>query len=232
MQNIKHIFFDLDNTLWDYRRNALVTLQNLYAHFEIEAKYGYTFDEFYPHYYESNENLWADFRDKKVTKEELRARRFPEAFTNLGIAEAPFALDFEKHFVDDVTNTNYVVDAAEEILIYLKDKYQLHILSNGFTEVTYEKINKSIIKDFIETITTAEGAGAPKPDARAFQAALDVAKANKEESIYIGDDWIADMVGATNFGMRAIFFNPLNEVHPWIETVPVIHHLSELKKYL
>lgn len=232
MENIRHIFFDLDNTLWDYRRNAKITLAKLFEEFQIKEKHGYTFEEFYPFYYESNESLWADLRDQKVTKDELRARRFPEAFASLGIESADFAMEFEERFVNEVTESNYVVDGAEELLEYLKDKYTIHILSNGFEEVTYRKIEKSIVKDYISTITTAEGAGAPKPDPIAFQTSLDKAGATKEESIYIGDDWIADMIGATTFGMKAIFFNPLNENHMWIEEVPIVGQLIQLKKYL
>jgi len=232
MENIRHIFFDLDNTLWDYRRNAKITLEKLYEEYKIQENYGHTFEEFYPFYYESNEQLWADLRDQKVTKDELRARRFPEAFANMGVRNLDFLMEFEKRFVDEVTDTNYVVEGAEEVLEYLKDKYTIHILSNGFEEVTHDKIEKSIVKNYVETITTAEGAGAPKPDAIAFQTALDKAGATKGESVYIGDDWIADMIGATRFGMRAIFFNPLNENHLWIEEVPIVGQLIQLKNYL
>ena len=232
MKQINHIFFDLDNTLWDYRRNAKITLVKLFEEFQIREKCGYTFDEFFPFYYESNEQLWADFRDGKVTKDELRARRFPEAFENLGIPHAEFALEYEERFVEEVTTSNYTVEGTEEILQYLYTKYNLHILSNGFEEVTRNKINGSSIKNFIQTITTAEEAGAPKPNAIAFQTALDKANAQKEESLYIGDDWIADMMGANRFGMQAIFFNPLNENHLWVEEIPVIDQLIELKNYL
>lgn len=232
MENIKHIFFDLDNTLWDYRRNAKITLVKLYEEFQIKDTYGYSFEEFYPHYYESNEQLWADYRDGKLTKEQLRARRFPEAFANMGIPTADFAMEYEQRFVDEVTTSNYVVEGTEEILKYLHGKYQLHILSNGFEEVTHQKINGCLIKDFMETITTAEEAGAPKPDAKAFLTAIGKSDARIENSVYIGDDWIADMVGAHRLGMQAIFFNPLNENHMWVEEIPVIHKLTELKNHL
>src|SRR5690606_27250485 len=116
MKDIKHIFFDLDNTLWDYRRNAKITLEKLYEEFEIEKRYGHTFEEFYPHYYESNEQLWADYRDGKVNKEQLRARRFPEAFADMGIAQADFAMEYEQRFVDEVTLSNYMVEGTEEIM--------------------------------------------------------------------------------------------------------------------
>lgn len=232
MEDIKHIFFDLDNTLWDYRRNAKITLVKLYEEFQIKDTYGYSFEEFYPHYYESNEQLWADYRDGKLTKEQLRARRFPEAFANMGIPTADFAMEYEQRFVDEVTTSNYVVEGTEEILKYLHGKYQLHILSNGFEEVTHQKINGCLIKDYMETITTAEEAGAPKPDAKAFLTAIGKSDARIENSVYIGDDWIADMVGAHRLGMQAIFFNPLNENHMWVEEIPVIHKLTELKNHL
>src|SRR5690606_3436342 len=134
----------------------------------------------------SNESLWADLRDQKVTKEELRDRRFPEAFTNMGIPNPEFAMDFEECFVNEVTQSNYLVEGAEELLEYLQDKYTIHILSNGFEEVTHRKIENSIIRNYVKTITTAESAGAPKPDPIAFQTALNNAGVEKENSLYIG----------------------------------------------
>ncbi|MFA7686301.1 MAG: YjjG family noncanonical pyrimidine nucleotidase [Moheibacter sp.] len=232
MENIRHIFFDLDNTLWDYRRNAKIILAKLFEEFQIQEKYAFSFNEFYPFYYESNESLWADLRDQKVTKEELRDRRFPEAFRNMGIPNPDFAMDFEERFVNEVTQSNYLVEGAEELLEYLQYKYSIHILSNGFEEVTHRKIENSIIRNYVKTITTAESAGVPKPDPIAFQTALNNAGVEKENSLYIGDDWIADMVGASRFGMKAIFFNPLNENHLWIEEVPVVEKLIDLKNYL
>lgn len=85
MNTIKHVFFDLDNTLWDFRKNARFALDELYKKYDVENRYGFTFEEFHPFYHDSNEGLWALIRDKKITKEELRARRFKEAFDNLGL---------------------------------------------------------------------------------------------------------------------------------------------------
>lgn len=233
MENIKHIFFDLDNTLWDYRKNALKALERLFVEYKIEEQFGHDFKSFHDHYYVINEMLWADFRDGKIGRIELQQRRFPEAFQDMGIEDTAFALEFEERFIDEVTKTHYLVEGTEEVLTYLKGKYQLHILSNGFREITHEKINGSIIKNYIATITTAEDAGVAKPHRDAFQKAIDqTSDATAKNSIYIGDDWIADMVGASRFGMKAIFFNPLNETHLWIENVPVIDELIELKNYL
>ncbi|SFM85090.1 putative hydrolase of the HAD superfamily [Algoriella xinjiangensis] len=128
MNTIKHVFFDLDNTLWDFRKNAKFALEKLYIKYDVESRYGFTFDEFHPHYHESNEGLWALIRDKKITKEELRARRFKEAFDNLGINNDELAKIFEDEYMETITNYNEVVDGAMELLDYLKPNYKLHII--------------------------------------------------------------------------------------------------------
>ncbi|MDD3771228.1 MAG: YjjG family noncanonical pyrimidine nucleotidase [Weeksellaceae bacterium] len=232
MENIKHIFFDLDNTLWDYRKNAKLKLIRLFEDYNVQETYNLTFPNFYSAYYSVNESLWADYRDKKISRNELQTRRFVETFQKLGIQNYKFSAEMESRLMTEVVENQEVVEGTESVLPYLYKKYNLHILSNGFEEITHKKIQGCLIKDYIQTVTTSDGAGTPKPDPKAFQSAVDKAGATKEESIYIGDDWIADMEGATKFGMRAIFFNPLNESHVGMENVPVIEKLIELKNYL
>ncbi len=232
MEKIKHIFFDLDNTLWDYRKNAGIAIRVIFEEFEIEKKYGHSFDDFYIHYYEVNENLWAEYRDEKISRPELQKRRFPESFESLGVRNPDFAEDFEKRFMEEVSAGTHLVPHTVEILEYLKNKYKLHIITNGFAQTTQYKIENSVLKNYFETVTTAESAGAPKPNPISFVAGINASKAKVNESIYIGDDWYADILGATSFGMKAIFFNPLDENHLWIDEVPVIDELNELKNYL
>lgn len=232
MENIKHIFFDLDNTLWDYRKNAGIALKKIYKEFEIEEKYGHPYEEFYDYYYEINEQLWESYRKAEINRAQLQKKRFPEAFRNMGVQNVDFAEEFEHRFMAEVSAGENMVPGAVEILDYLKGKYKLHIITNGFTQTTKEKIKNSLLKGYIETVVTAETAGAPKPNPKAFRTGLTESGASLSESIYIGDDWEADIVGATEFGMKAIFFNPLSENHLWIDGVPVIDQLVELKNYL
>ena len=231
MNTIKHVFFDLDNTLWDFRKNARFALAELYIKYDVEKRYGFTFDEFHPFYHDSNEGLWALIRDKKITKEELRARRFKEAFDNLGINDDELARIFEDEYMETITNYNEVVDGAMELLNYLKPKYKLHIITNGFLEVSKRKIETSDLNGYFDTVTYADEIKILKPDPRIFTVALEKAGATKEESIYIGDDWIADAVGAKEFGMESIFFDRLDEKFT-MEGVPTIIHLDEVKNYL
>ena len=229
---IQHIFFDLDNTLWDHRRNAYLTIKDLFDREEISLKQQIDFEEFHAIYHDINENLWALIRDAKIDKEYLRKHRFYDTFLHFGIDDLQLSMYFEEHFLDQILKYNFLVESADVILDYLKSKqYTMHIISNGFQEVTERKCILSGIAPYFKTITSADSIGIRKPDARIFEHALKIAGAQKEESILIGDDWIADVVGAQNFGMDVIFFDVLND-NPTQENLKVIKHLLQIKEYL
>lgn len=229
---IQHIFFDLDNTLWDHRRNAYLTIKNLFEKEEINLRYNVDFEEFHSVYHEINEKLWENIRDGLIDKEYLRKHRFYDTFKHFNVDDERLSMYFEEHFLDKILNHNELVEGAEYILEYLKARhYTLHIISNGFKEVTERKCILSGIAPYFQTITSADSVGVRKPRPEIFEYSLKLAGASKEESILIGDDWIADVVGARNFGMDVIFFDVLNE-NRQEEGLKVIQHLLQIKEYL
>lgn len=229
---IQHIFFDLDNTLWDHRRNAYLTIKDLFDKEEITLKYNIDFEEFHSVYHEINEKLWEQIRDGEIDKEYLRKHRFYDTFKYFGIDDLELSMFFEEHFLDKILNYNHLVESAEYILDYLKAKnYTLHIISNGFQEVTERKCILSGIDHYFQTITSADSVGVRKPNPAIFEYSLGLSEAKKEESILIGDDWIADVIGAQQFGMDVIFFDVLNE-NKEVENLKVIKHLLQIKEYL
>jgi len=229
---IQHIFFDLDNTLWDHRRNAYLTIRDLFAKEEINLKYTIDFEEFHSVYHEINEKLWEDIRDGIIDKGYLRKHRFYDTFSHFNVKDEELSMYFEEHFLDKILNHNELVEGAEYILEYLKAKnYTLHIISNGFKEVTERKCILSGIDKYFQTITSADTVGVRKPRPEIFEYSLNLSDATKENSILIGDDWIADVVGAQNFGMDVIFFDVLNE-NKEVENLKVIKHLLQIKDYL
>jgi len=229
---IQHIFFDLDNTLWDHRRNAYLTIKDLFEKEEITLKHTIDFEEFHSVYHEINERLWEQIRDGEIDKEYLRKHRFYDTFKRFGIDDLELSLFFEEHFLDKILNYNHLVEGAQYILDYLKAKnYTLHIISNGFQEVTERKCILSKIDHYFQTITSADSVGVRKPNAAIFDYSLGLSNAKREESILIGDDWIADVIGAQNFGMDVIFFDVLNENKEG-EDLKVIKHLLQIKEYL
>ena len=232
MKNIRHIFFDLDNTLWDHRKNAILTLNELFERKQINEKYNILFKEFYAKYNEINEDLWIKIRDGIIDKDFLRKHRFYDTFLHFGIDDEHLADYFEKHFLDEIINYNELIDGTLEILEYLKSKdYQLHVVSNGFHEVTNRKVEKSGLKKYFETVVSAEDANAMKPNEKIFEFSLNLANAIKSESIFIGDDWIADVKGAQNFGMEVIFFDVLKE-NKTENDLKVIQNLEEIRNFL
>ncbi len=229
---IRHIFFDLDNTLWDHRKNALLTLQQLFDRKEISQKFDILFDDFHTKYDEINEDLWIKIRDGIINKDFLRKHRFYDTFLYFGVDDEQLADYFEKHFLDEIIDFNELIPGTYEILDYLKEQgYHLHVVSNGFYEVTNRKVEKSGLQKYFETVVSAEEAKAMKPDPKIFEFALQLANAQKSESIFIGDDWIADVKGAQNFGMEVIFYDALQKF-PQENGLKMVQNLEEIKAFL
>ena len=232
MKNIRHIFFDLDNTLWDHRKNAYLTLKEIYKRENVQEKYNLGFEDFHREYFTINERLWAQIRDGEIDKDYLRKHRFYDSFLFFGIDDYDLAQVFEQNFLDEILNYNDLVEGAFELLEYLSEKgYTLHILSNGFKEVTYRKCELSGIQNYFKTITSADELNVRKPQPEIYEYALKKANAKKEESIMIGDDWIADVEGALSFGIDAVFFDVFKD-NFGNDEVKVIRELKELQKFL
>ena len=79
MKNIKHIFFDLDHTLWDFEKNSALTFEQIF----IDEKMNLSFTDFIQIYKPINLKYWKLFRDEKVSKEDLRYYRLKETFDAL-----------------------------------------------------------------------------------------------------------------------------------------------------
>lgn len=224
---IKHIFFDLDHTIWDFDKNAKETLLELYQHYKLQELGLSSATEFILNYTINNHALWADYHLGRITKELLRAERFKRTFIQMGIAPELVPLAFEDDYVRISPTKTNLFDGAKKVLEYLQLRYELHIISNGFKETTLTKMSGSGLNSYFKNVIISEDVGVNKPDKAVFQYALDKAQAEIQESIMIGDSLEADIYGAQNFGMQAIFFNPLKKEKP-VDVPWEIYHLEEL----
>lgn len=227
MHNKKHIFFDLDHTIWDFDRNAEETLNELFHTYKLSELGLNSCEDFISTYTENNHQLWADYHLGKITKEFLRAERFSKTFLQLGIHPDAVPHQFEDDYVNISPTKTNLFEGAESVLAYLQQKYTLHIISNGFKETTLTKMDLSGLNPYFTNVIISEDVGVNKPNPVIFEYALDKAKALKEESIMIGDSLEADIYGALGFGMEAIFFNPLKKDKP-VDVKKQIVHLEEL----
>ncbi|MCX2573970.1 YjjG family noncanonical pyrimidine nucleotidase [Pedobacter sandarakinus] len=224
----KHIFFDLDHTIWDFDRNAEETLNELYDTHKLATLGVTSCADFIATYTENNHQLWADYHLGKITKDFLRSQRFSKTFIALGVHPDAVPHQFEDDYVRiSPTKTNLFED-AEMVLAYLQKKYTLHIISNGFKETTLTKMDLSKLNPYFQNVIISEDVGVNKPSPIIFEYALDRAKTTKPDSIMIGDSLEADIYGALNFGMEAIFFNPMEKEKP----ADVKHEIKHLKDLL
>jgi putative hydrolase of the HAD superfamily len=225
--NYKHIYFDLDHTIWDFDKNAEETLQELYTLHKLNEVGLPSADVFIETYTHNNHLLWAQYHVGEITKHELRDARFKRTFIELGLNPDLIPVDFEDAYVRLCPTKTNLFPHAHETLQYLQSKYILHLISNGFKESQKLKIAGSNLAGYFQHIIVSEDVGVNKPDKAIFEYAINLAGTNKGESVMIGDSLEADIYGALNFGMDAIYFNPFNAPKP--DDVPVqITHLKEL----
>lgn len=224
---IKHIFFDLDHTIWDFDKNAEETLTELYHHYELKAIGLDSCEAFIERYTENNQLLWAEYHLGRITKDTLRAERFSKTFIELGVAPEKVPHQFEDDYVKHSPRKTNLFEGSEKVLAYLQKKYILHIISNGFKETTLLKMSTCNLNPYFTNVIISEDVGVNKPDKAIFEYALAKAGAQKEESIMIGDSIEADIRGAQDFGMKAIFFNPMKKEKP-VDVSWQITHLEEL----
>lgn len=224
---IKHIFFDLDHTIWDFDRNAQETLLELYEMHKLQDLGLTSAENFISTYTVHNHQLWSQYHLGQISKQALREERFRKTFLELGIKPELIPKQFEEDYVAMGPTKTNLFESAEKVLTYLQEKYHLHIISNGFKEAVLTKMSVSNLNPYFKNVVISEDVGVNKPDKAIFEHALNLAQAQKQESIMIGDSLEADVYGAQNFGIKAIFFNPLKAQKP-DDVEQQIHHLEEL----
>lgn len=208
---MKHLFFDLDRTLWDFETNSETALTILFDELEL-GKSIRSFRTFHTQYKKINAELWFDYAKGKVSKEELRTSRFTRTLKKFNLDDPQLAQQLGEAYIEiSPYQTNLFPNTLETLEALKKDEYTLHIITNGFKEVQYIKLKNSGLIDFFDVILCSEEVGKTKPNPEVFQAALHLANAKKNESLMIGDDYHADIIGAEKFGMQSILFDPENK---------------------
>lgn len=227
----KAVFFDLDHTLWDFDKNAEETLAELYLVYRFQ-KFGIaSADLFIETYTRNNHRLWAEYHRGNINKAELRAARFADTFEELGVDPQLFPTAFEEDYIRICPQKTHLFPHTHEILGYLQGRYSLHLISNGFREASQTKIAKSDLGKYFETVVISEIVGVHKPHPDIFHHAVANAQTRIPESVMIGDSLEADVRGAQNVGMDAVFFNPKQQAVPEDVKRSIIH-LEELTRLL
>ena len=213
MKDYKHIFFDLDQTLWDFETNSRETLLELAHKYKLSEKGIDSIDEFIAHYIHINKRMWDEYGKGLIDKNTLRYDRFHEALSKYEITDRAFSKNIANDYIANSPLKTNMFPHSIEVLKYLSEKYYLHIITNGFEEVQHIKINNCGIKHYFDQIITSERAGFKKPDIRIFQYSMNVVDASAPTSLMIGDSLEADIIGARGAGLHQVYFNPAGNKH-------------------
>jgi putative hydrolase of the HAD superfamily len=206
----RHLFFDLDHTLWDFDANAKVTLQELYAGLDLEKAGVHDFDLFYRSYLIHNERLWEKYRNGTIKSEELRWKRMWNTLMEFKVADEALAKKLGLKFLEMLPMRNLLFPDTVDTLQYLNNKgYLLHLITNGFEETQHHKLRNSGISRFFIEVITSETSNSIKPKKEIFDYALEKAKALQHHSIMIGDSVEVDIKGAMNAGIDQVYVNYL-----------------------
>lgn len=228
----KHLFFDLDHTLWDFDANARTTLEQLHLDLNLPEKGIHDFDLFHKNYLAHNERLWTKYRNGHIKQDELRLKRMWLALLDFQIADEALAKQMSELFLQLLPTRTILFPDTVEVLTYLEEKgYRLHLITNGFEETQHCKLRSCGLDRFFKVVVTSECSNSLKPQREIFEFAMNKTGATVEESLMIGDTLDVDVLGALNVGMDAVHVN-YNGLEQEVEPTYTIYHLRELKELL
>lgn len=223
----KAIFFDLDHTLWDYDRNARITLKILYEKY-LDGKNGINPDIFQEEFIRINDIAWEKFDRGEISREDIRIIRFVEVLALFGINEPELAETISHEYMKLGPFQSHLMPNTMELLEILSEKYSLYVLTNGFEDIQKQKLHSAGITGYFKEIITSERVGNKKPAPDIFEYAVNAAGCSKEETIMVGDNLLTDMAGSIGYGIDCVFLNTKNKVHQ----VPVTHEITDLGELL
>jgi putative hydrolase of the HAD superfamily len=231
VKRYRHLFFDLDHTLWDFRTNSRATLTELYHELDLPGHGVAAIEGFIEAYEEINAALWRGYSAGHVDKDVLRVLRFRTVLLQFGVKNDRLARSISEAYIERCPRKPGLMPGALELLGSLRPRFVLHIITNGFRETQHTKLQHSGLTGYFTTTVTSEQAGARKPDARIFSYALRHARAETGNSLMIGDDLTADIGGARNAGIDQVLFDPYDK-HQGEEATHRVAHLSGLLSLL
>jgi putative hydrolase of the HAD superfamily len=226
----KHLFFDLDHTLWDFEANSRQTLEEMYHTLQLQERGVHSFDEFFSRYIVHNDKLWERYRNGYIKVDELRWKRMWLTLLDFKIGDEPLARKMDVLFLDALPTRKILFPYAIEILDYLTQKgYRLHLITNGFEKTQLSKIENAGLSGYFGEVITSERANSLKPHKEIFEYAFRKTGAEPAESIMLGDSIEADIQGAINAGIDQVYVNHLG-IDPEIRPTYTIYSLKELEK--
>lgn len=219
---IKNVIFDVDNTMFDS------SIENAIYYKEALEKLGYD-----PNRYLDLYNAMDKYEEQLNDEDNFYKKEDMLDLINTELNE-----NYSIELIDEINNVigKYWVKTFldEETLKYLYEKYDLYIFSNWFYEAPYDRLKNVGYLKYLKKIFTADKVGS-KPYKNSFINVLKNIEASPEECIMVGDSLRSDIAGATNVGIKAVWFNQWNQKDELIQDKSKyfeITNLSQIKDIL
>lgn len=213
LKKYETIFFDLDHTLWDYEANSLEALNELHSHFDLYNFAGVTLDRFLKTFKSVNDGLWSNYNRGAIDRDHIKKYRFNNILKSFGVEDIELSMEMSSLYISECPKKTNLMPYAIETLDYLNDKYRMFLLTNGFDDVQQLKLRTSNLEHYFKDMITSETCGHRKPSREIFDYTLKKANTKAEQTIMIGDNLAADIVGARNATIDTVYYNPTKESH-------------------
>jgi 2-haloacid dehalogenase len=213
----KTLFFDADNTLFDFDLSEIRAFEKLASHL------GYTGDPtpFFTVYQTYNSALWKALEENKIQKSHIASERFRLLLDHFQLDHDPQLIG--QTYLQLLGQEAHLIQGALELVKTLATQYQMVIVTNGIEEVQNARMSLSPIRPYFKEIIISEAIGCAKPDPVFFQYALDkCAVVDKSQVLVIGDSLASDIVGGWRSGLDTCWYNPKGhektvDIHPTYE---------------
>ncbi len=196
------LFFDADNTIFDFAQAEAMSLERALFRHEIEFQTGWL-----DLYREINVAVWRAYEAGELKTEQVKRKRFRDLVEQLELAIDPEQLSQE--YLDELSRCAPLLDSAESVLDQLHQRgHHMLILTNGLAEVQHGRFDDSPVRKYFEALVISGEVGAAKPDGKIFSVAWEIfACPPKEQILMIGDNLNSDIHGGNEFGIDTCWMN-------------------------
>lgn len=207
MLKYRYLLFDLDDTILDFQlsqNKALKRIHSTYtAHIEEQI--------FFQTYTTINEQLWAKYEKKEMTKDAILKTRFSKTFEQLKIEVN--GLDAAKDYQEYLSEgTDLLLLARQTLDLCVEAGYKMYVVSNGVYETQMKRLIGADLVDYFEAIYVSEVTGSQKPFNEFFDFVFEHSpEIEKSKTLMIGDSLSADIAGAKNAGVSSCWYNGLKQ---------------------
>ncbi len=221
--NFEYLFFDADNTLWDFN------LSEKFALFKVITENQVEYEPIHLEgYHKVNKACWHNFEKGNLSAADLKTKRFELFCHEFGLKLNAEAMG--KSYLQHLGSTDFMIAGALNLLDRLSSRHKLVLVTNGIKEVQRRRINNTGIEHYFEAIVISDEIGVAKPNAAFFDHAFEqVSFPAKKDVLMIGDSLSSDIRGGNGYGVATCWYNPAGAaVDPDVVAGFVISELEEL----